>query len=619
MTSSLTPNKYFIEHFPFNKILIIKDTQTNATLKINTKTYRLIDDSNESLSLSHAFKISLKVDAIYGKIKLNHHSYLIVVDRSKLIGRITDKKVYQVLSTHFINISEDPEAKDSSTVPAGGVKLDEKLIAMMKEHLDSGFLYYSDNYCLTSNLQSQLGKETNYSDHDSSFFINMTFAEKFTTLKGNSYSFVAGFIYGFVSQTDVFLKNGKIATFTLLSRKHVKRLGSRFYSRGIDTNGNVSNFAETETILEIPEGENTKRIISHVQIRGSIPLYWSQKPTLNYTPKIELEKNDSANEQAMKHHFRRLTRKYNGVQCINLIDKKGSQLKIGSSFDRIFKGVKEADGEMSKLINLEWFDYHYECRNMNIAKIKNLIQFISVNISNYGYFEATISTSENQSSVTFKKTQKGVIRTNCIDCLDRTNVFQSVFSRLVLNEILFSIGQGKENYDCLTEFHGKFETVFRNDWTDNANALSKLYSGTNALKTDFTRTGKRTIMGMIDDGKNSATRYFYNNLTDHHKQNTMDLLTENLKPEQFTRYEKHNPKEFLVILFCFLLMPLFVGLSFKLFGIRCNSGFLSMLVVLSTFLSYLFVVGMINRQKRCIFERTYSKRIRNQNKLKVKI
>ena len=38
----------------------------------------------------------------------------------------------------------------------------------------------------------------------------------------------------------------------------------------------------------------------------------------------------------------------------------------------------------------------------------------------------------------------------------------------------------------------ELETAFRNAWTDNADALSILYTGTPALKTDFTRTGKRS-------------------------------------------------------------------------------------------------------------------------------
>ena len=41
------------------------------------------------------------------------------------------------------------------------------------------------------------------------------------------------------------------------------------------------------------------------------------------------------------------------------------------------------------------------------------------------------------------------------------------------------------------------EKVFKNVWANNADALSVLYSGTGALKTDFTRTGKRTTAGML--------------------------------------------------------------------------------------------------------------------------
>lgn len=44
------------------------------------------------------------------------------------------------------------------------------------------------------------------------------------------------------------------------------------------------------------------------------------------------------------------------------------------------------------------------------------------------------------------------------------------------------------------------------------------YSGTGALKTDFTRTGKRTRKGMFEDGWNSAMRYLKNNFFDGARQ-----------------------------------------------------------------------------------------------------
>lgn len=44
--------------------------------------------------------------------------------------------------------------------------------------------------------------------------------------------------------------------------------------------------------------------------------------------------------------------------------------------------------------------------------------------------------------------------------------------------------------------------------------MSQLYAGTNAQKTDFTRTGKRTIVGAINDGYSGVMRYVNGNFRD---------------------------------------------------------------------------------------------------------
>jgi len=39
--------------------------------------------------------------------------------------------------------------------------------------------------------------------------------------------------------------------------------------------------------------------------------------------------------------------------------------------------------------------------------------------------------------------------------------------------------------------------MFRFIWTENANAISNIYTKSNALKTDFTKLGKRTLTGVL--------------------------------------------------------------------------------------------------------------------------
>lgn len=50
--------------------------------------------------------------------------------------------------------------------------------------------------------------------------------------------------------------------------------GTRFNARGVDDDGNCANFVETEMIVEYP---SMSLMFSHVQVRGSLPLFWAQK------------------------------------------------------------------------------------------------------------------------------------------------------------------------------------------------------------------------------------------------------------------------------------------------------------------------------------------------------
>lgn len=110
-----------------------------------------------------------------------------------------------------------------------------------------------------------------------------------------------------------------------------------------------------------------------------------------------------------------------------------------------------------------------------------------------------------------------------MDCLDRTNVAQAALAKDTLQRQLRSLGvlSAKETIDE----HPEFMHIFRNVWADHADTISKVYSGTGALKTDFTRTGRRTKQGAIQDGVNSVMRYVRNNFFDGTRQDAFDLLT----------------------------------------------------------------------------------------------
>ena len=135
----------------------------------------------------------------------------------------------------------------------------------------------------------------------------------------------------------------------------------------------------------------------------------------------------------------------------------------------------------------------------------------------------------------FVENQKVVFRTNCIDSLDRTNVVQSVFARyfllLMLKDLgLSDVSPSKE--DITTNFRGNFENKFKNLWADNGDNLSFTYSGTGAMKSDFVRTGKRTLLGNLRDGYLTTKRLYINNLMDGYNQDCHDYFLGNLNPKK---------------------------------------------------------------------------------------
>jgi phosphatidylinositol 4-phosphatase len=87
--------------------------------------------------------------------------------------------------------------------------------------------------------------------------------------------------------------NKKQVVFALISRRSRYRPGTRYFSRGIDAKGHVSNFVETEQIILYDgDKESTSNVVegrlqlSYVQTRGSIPVFWAQIINSKYTPKL---------------------------------------------------------------------------------------------------------------------------------------------------------------------------------------------------------------------------------------------------------------------------------------------------------------------------------------------
>jgi len=170
---------------------------------------------------------------------------------------------------------------------------------------------------------------------------------------------------------------------------------------------------------------------------------------------------------------------------------------------------------------------------MKWGNLSKLLGQVSGTLEEDGWFHAPASGGGVGGSIR-RSYQRGALRVNCLDNLDRTNVVQQVFARAALlacipNASVASLAAGS---GVLSSPFPAFESGFCSIWGDNADALSRAYAGTGALKTDFSRTGKRGLKGVLGDLRNSVLRYFLNNFCDGRTQDSWDLFTGRYVPER---------------------------------------------------------------------------------------
>ena len=379
-------------------------------------------------------------------------------------------------------------------------------------------------------------------------------------------------IRGFVETLTIphsssFLSSKKIgipASLTLISRLSCRRAGTRFNARGIDDEGNVANFVETEVVIWDPAGGTAGAGLgfSYCQVRGSVPgwyfhldkakhvylsnikslVFWEQQMGLLPTQqKITLSRSPEATQPAFDKHFEGLTLKYGVIHVVNLLSAtKLGEVDLSKRFGYHIRnsplnhdpgyqleklgtgqGVSGARGSGEKtLIRATEYDFHAETqgRYENAHAIRRLLE---QSAEGFAYFIMeeldTQSTSKRLSSETavVLLQQEGVFRTNCLDCLDRTNLVQGILSQIAIESFLYH-----RQDDVAPDFWIRHSTL----WANNGDAVSKIYAGTGALKSSFTRHGKSSWGGLIADARKSATRMYINKFVDGGRQETIDVL-----------------------------------------------------------------------------------------------
>lgn len=309
---------------------------------------------------------------------------------------------------------------------------------------------------------------------------------------------------------------------TIVSRRSVKRAGLRYLRRGIDDKGFTANSVETEQILSTPSWEPSSKIYSFVQVRGSIPLFFTQSP-YSLKPIPVLQHSPEANYRAFSKHFDRMSEEYGSVQLVNLVERRGVEAIVGNEYQKMVEKYNGERSEGAQSLALEWFDFHSACRGMKFENVSQLLDTLGEKTEKSG------STVESNGQIDRK--QDGVLRTNCMDCLDRTNVCQSSFGKFMLDLQL-----KEEGFDMSAQADQE-NAWFNTLWADNGDAISKQYASTAAMKGDYTRTRKRDYRGIVNDLGLSLTRFYNGMVNDYFSQAAIDFFLGNVTSLVFDEFE----------------------------------------------------------------------------------
>lgn len=484
------------------------------------------------------------------------------------MGRLKGHMIYKVIATEFLPLRERPLHDQD----------EDNYLALLKTFIKSGPMYFSYSFDITNTFQRQSQLDTTqplWKRADDRFFWNKFIQSDLidfrTSGTRNQHGqqpgvdpYILPVMFGMLEIVSTRIKSTPL-TMVLITRRSRHRAGTRYFSRGIDEQGNVSNFNETEQIIVLNDSnsglggfaggggmQNGKvggssgkevQIMSYVQTRGSVPVYWAEVNTLHYTPKLQIRGVEPA-VAAARAHFDQQIRLYGDNYLVNLVNQKGREVRVKEAYEQMVKYLvtSPAEGAQQDQISDEkfrvvepsgrhqqfdrlhyvYFDFHNETKGLKWHRAQLLLDKLHDALEKQQYFRGVDMPADLDGRLEVRNHQTSVVRTNCMDCLDRTNVVQSMLARASLNRQLTDLGVLARGETFTSD--NEFEFLFRKVWADNADVVSKSYSGTGALKTDFTRTGQRTKAGAFQDLQNSITRYIRNNFLDGPKQDAFDLF-----------------------------------------------------------------------------------------------
>uniref|UniRef100_A0A6B2KYA6 SAC domain-containing protein n=1 Tax=Arcella intermedia TaxID=1963864 RepID=A0A6B2KYA6_9EUKA len=476
--------------------------------------------------------------------------YMVIITKRRQVGSIGRHKIYSIEAVDYYYI---PLEKSFNTA------IEEKYLSLVMGFDLTKDFYFSYTYDLSRTLQYNMNPENHnrpFPQYNSKFVWNvylmsLLLKKVLSSESPTAYLWILPVIHGYFSQAkmDVY---GSSVELTLISRRLTLFAGTRYLKRGNNEQGYVANDVETEQILCEPNSgiQINKNFTSFVQHRGSIPLFWSQDNTGGVPkPPIEVQRVDPFYNSTILH-FRDLLERYGSpIFVLNLVkaeEKNPRETLLKEGLDKAINFINSTvTEEDKKIIYMPWDFKSVSKDKAQVLRDLNTISqtamqktgFFHTGKQPYAHLLRDQKEQYNAGGIPYGpnrigREQRGVLRSNCIDSLDRTNAAQYCVGQCALGYQLYALGltQSPRN-----SFESDMSKLLMSLYEQSGHKLALQYGGSELAHTMSTWHTNKVL-----DTLTSIKRYYNNVFSDQEKQMSINLFLGVFRPSP------HHPPIWLI-------------------------------------------------------------------------
>ncbi|XP_078145954.1 polyphosphoinositide phosphatase [Centroberyx gerrardi] len=364
-------------------------------------------------------------------------------------------------------------------------------------------------------------------------------------------------IHGFCGQSKLLIY-GRPVHITLIARRSSKFAGTRFLKRGANCEGDVANEVETEQIIHDASvmSFTAGSYSSYVQVRGSVPLYWSQDiSTMMPKPPIRLDQADPYAHVAALHFDQMLQRFGSPIIILNLVKKREKRKHEKILSEELYPAVTNLNQFLPPdhcIDYIAWDMARYtKSKLCNVLDrlgmiAENVVKRTGFFINRSDFYCHTVRPDDRWGDVGGHKTfsgrvQTGVLRTNCVDCLDRTNTAQFMVGKCALAYQLYALGMiDKPKLQFDTDCVRLFEELYE----DHGDTLSLQYGGSQLVHRVKTYRKIAPWTQHSKDIMQTLSRYYSNAFSDADRQDAINLFLQVYQPSECKPHLWELPTDF---------------------------------------------------------------------------